>query len=437
MGKLDLSTYKNVLSVRAAWRFDIATMLMRMYGYMFTIGTVSMLTLSGYSAFIAGTIAATLSLATFLVAPRIGKIIDERGQHTIVPVVSAISLAGLAILIATVVMRLPLPLAYIGAFLIGTAPNAQALARTRWAFLIKTKKFGAEKNDVRSAYAYEGVLEDIAFTCSPAINIALAAAIHPTAGMIFGGLCLIAGAVILHGARNTEPAVGWQPADVEATDQSDDAASSIVARYDRFNNPNSVWVTKKNRSVFVLSGSVRTLFVCTLLLGLVFASYDSTTVVFCQSIGQTTLASFDMAMSGILSAVAGLIFGMMRFKCSTSKVLLNAGAMFGITYAATALVFNDISLLMFTALASPFYAPFFITANTVCEKCIPGARLTEGITWMNAGLTAGFALGTTVAGLIMDTFGGPSGYYVVGIAGLLIPVTIFIAQGVLNRDLGE
>ena len=57
--------------MRAAYSFEVGGLLVRMYAFMRTIGTVSMLTLSGYSYFMAGLVASVVAFALFLISPRV------------------------------------------------------------------------------------------------------------------------------------------------------------------------------------------------------------------------------------------------------------------------------------------------------------------------------------------------------------------------------
>ena len=76
MKNFDRGVYRAVLKVREAYAFDAGGILMRVYAYMATIGSISMLTLAGYSFFLAGTVSSTIALATFLISPRVSKLVD-------------------------------------------------------------------------------------------------------------------------------------------------------------------------------------------------------------------------------------------------------------------------------------------------------------------------------------------------------------------------
>lgn len=108
MPAVDLKVYGAILSVRPARRFDIACLLMRMYGYMMNIGTVAMLSLAGYSFLESGLVSSVIALAIFLIGPRLGKLVDERGQSRVVPFAALVSLTGLVALLITVQFHGPL-----------------------------------------------------------------------------------------------------------------------------------------------------------------------------------------------------------------------------------------------------------------------------------------------------------------------------------------
>ena len=50
-------------------------------------------------------------------------------------------------------------------------------------------------------------------------------------------------------------------------------------------------------------------------------------------------------------------------------------------------------------------APTMITTMALVEQHVPRAQLTEGMTWMSTGLAVGVALGSSVAGWVIDAAG--------------------------------
>lgn len=199
----DRGVYRAVLKVREAYAFDAGGILMRVYAYMATIGSISMLTLAGYSFFLAGTVSSTIALATFLISPRVSKLVDERGQHAVVPKAAVVTLVGLALMLATVSLGGPIALCYVAAVLMGFIPNAQALTRARWTYLVRSGRLGEDAPTLKTVFSYEGIIDDVAFMVGPAASIALAAALFPAAGMLTGGVCFAVGVVVLTLSRST------------------------------------------------------------------------------------------------------------------------------------------------------------------------------------------------------------------------------------------
>ena len=206
----NLNAYGAMFRVRAAYSFEVGGLLVRMYAFMRTIGTVSMLTLSGYSYFMAGLVASVVAFALFLISPRVSKKIDERGQGAIVVPATCIALSGCAILLVTVLLKLPIALCFVGAVLMGFLPTPQALTRARWVYLVKSGRLGDGAPELKTVFSYEGVMDDIVFMVSPALSIALASGIHPIAGMGCGFICCVVGTLLLASSKDTEPVPGWE-----------------------------------------------------------------------------------------------------------------------------------------------------------------------------------------------------------------------------------
>ena len=205
----DIGVYGKILSVRKAYAFEVAALAMRFYTFSFSIGTITMLTLAGYPFFQAGTVASVLAISGLVFGPIVSRAIDRHGQSKVLPVACSIVVLGSVIVIAGVLLDGPdIPL-YIGAILMGFSPTPGALARTRWTYLIETDPEVGETINLRSAYAYEGILDDLGFTLGPPTSIAISAAIAPVAGVVTTTVCYALGALVLIRAKGSEPEVGW------------------------------------------------------------------------------------------------------------------------------------------------------------------------------------------------------------------------------------
>lgn len=425
MAAVSPGVYKKVLAVRQAYSFDIACLLMRFFGSMLNIGVVTMITLSGYSFLTAGLSSSLIALSIFVVTPRVSKRIDERGQSAVVPKAAAVSLAGLVILVANVALHGPAWPLFVGALLVGFYPSPQAMARARWTYLIRSGRLGEAAPDLRTMFSYESVLDDAAFIFSPSISIALAAAISPVAGMVTGGVAFAVGVVLLCTSRSTEPVPGW----------GDGGAGAASAAAEVEGEPAVVAEQPPRKSLLATSAAVRVLFVTYAFAGSFLGLFDTATVSLSEDLHSPDFAGAVLMASGAVSMIMGFLFGMVRLRAPLPKQFVVAACAVGLSFGTMFLIDSAPTLMLVALLGAATYAPLLIVANSVCERAVPDARLTEAITWLNAGYTCGAAFGPTVAGAIIDTFGTMASFKVGTVLCLGMPVTAILCYRIVKRNI--
>lgn len=407
MGAVDPSVYKSVLKVRQAYGFDIACFLMRFYQYMMNVGVVTMITLSGHSFFLAGMVSSAIAISTFIVAPQVSRLVDRYGQSRVVPFATTVTVLGLALLIANITVGGPEWFCFVGAVLMGFVPSAPALARARWTHLIRSGVLGKSAPDLRTMFSYEGVLDDIGFMFGPSISIALASSIAPVAGMVSGAAALVMGTVLLFFSKSTEP-------------------MPSVASTER--------VQRKNeRNLLFSMPVIRVLFFAMMFMGAMFGVYDSTTVALAEELGNPNIASIALMVSAVVSMAAGFVFGMLRFRAPQYRQVMTASVLLGVSFGSMFLIDSFGNLLVVSVVASAFYAPFLIVVNATVERAVPASRLTEGITWINAGITCGMAMGPSAAGFVIDRLGAPVAFDMGALFAIAIPILVCLCGSVLKR----
>lgn len=444
VAKVSPGVYKKVLRVREAYPFDIACLLMRFFGSMLNIGVVTMITLSGYSFLTAGLSSSLIALSIFVVTPRVSKRIDERGQSAVVPKAAAVSLLGLVVLIANVALHGPVWPLFVGALLVGFFPSPQAMARARWTYLIRSGRLGETAPDLRTMFSYESVLDDMAFIFSPSISIALAAAIAPVAGMVCGGVAFAVGVVLLCSAKGTEPYPGWSQgeaagsaadvADVVA-DVAGDGAAALKGALAEGASAVASAASAPAKSLLATSSAVRVLFVIYAFAGSFLGLFDTATVSLSEDLNSPDFAGAVLMASGAVSMTAGFLFGMVRLRAPLPKQLVVAACAVGLSFGTMFLIDSAPTLMAVALLGACTYAPLLIVANGVCERAVPDARLTEAITWLNAGYTCGAAFGPTVAGALIDTFGTMASFKVGTLLCLGMPLTAILCYRVVKASI--
>lgn len=434
MAAVSPGVYKKVLAVRQAYPFDIACLLMRFFGSMLNIGTVTMITLSGYSFLTAGLSSSLIALSIFVVTPRVSKRIDERGQSAVVPKAAAISLLGLVVLVANVALHGPVWPLFVGALLTGFFPSPQAMARARWTYLIRSGRLGEAAPDLRTMFSYESVLDDMAFIFSPSISIALAAALAPVAGMVAGGVAFAVGVVLLCSSKSTEPVPGWSAG--AAQEAAAEAVADVAGEGDvAMRAAAEGSAAPPTKSLLATSAAVRVLFVIYAFAGSFLGLFDTATVSLSEDLHSPDFAGAVLMASGAVSMVAGFLFGMVRLRAPLPKQLVVAACAVGLSFGTMFLIDSAPSLMVVALLGATTYAPLLIVANGVCERAVPDARLTEAITWLNAGYTCGAAFGPTTAGAIIDLFGTMASFKVGTVLCLGMPITAILCYRIVKRNI--
>lgn len=454
MKGFDRGVYRAVLQVREAYAFDAGGILMRIYAYMATIGSVSMLTLAGYSFFVAGTVSSTIALATFLISPRVSKLVDERGQHAVVSKAAVVTLLGLALMLATVSLGGPIELCYVAALFMGFIPNAQALTRARWTYLVHSGRLGANAPALKTVFSYEGIIDDMAFMVGPAASIALAAAFFPAAGMLAGGVCFVVGVAVLVRSRETEPVVGGVGAGAVAGSGASAAEVELGAEVGGVTEMDiggkaeagidaGVGATvavgahpKHNRSIIATSSVVRVLFALMFFLGAFYGVFDTATVSLAEEVGYPSTASIILIVAACVSIASGFVFGMIRLSMPQYAQLVLVSLLIGCAYGTMVFIGSIEALFVVSTVAAVFYAPFFITANATCERMVPADRLTEAMTWMNSGSICGMAFGPTLGGVLIDYLGTTASFGFGSALAIMMPVIAFSCLPLLRRHEG-
>ena len=412
MSRVDLGAYKAVLAVKSAYRFDAGTFLMRLFQYTTTIGTITMLTLAGASAFEATTVSSVLAGATFLVAPLVSRQIDKRGQDAVVPFATAIGLSGFVLMACVVQLGLPFWLNYAGALLASFLPNASALVRARWAYLVEKRCLGKDTPMLKSTYAFEGILEDIAFMVGPAASIAIAAATIPAGGIVLGVVVYALGVAVLMTSKDTAPDKEY-----------------LAERAKR--------VSPGKRSALFAYPMVFVLFIVMVIVGCIYGAFDTSAISYSESIGVPVLASAVFAIESVFSVVMSTLFGMVRLPGTIGRQFVVFIVLFGLLYALLAFVGSPVSFVVIASVAALSYAPLLITANVVCESAVPEENLTEAMSWMNSGMNVGMVVGPVSAGALIDATAPLVGFDLCTVFALVLVVVAFLTIPVVRKGLNR
>ncbi|WP_297837797.1 MFS transporter [Pseudomonas sp.] len=386
--------YRELLTTPGVMGLVIASSIARLPHAMIGIGIIIMLVQQSGLYWLAGAVAGTFTLVSALISPHVSKLVDQRGQRRVLPLVTAFSIGMLLALIIAAHMRAPVLLLFILAALAGTMPSMPAMIRARWTQLFRGKP------QLHTAFALDAVLTELAFVLGPPLAIGLSTSLFAEAGPLVGVLLLVIGVTAFLLQRQTEPQV-------------------VKGR-------------RGSASSTLLIPGLRTIILALLAMGVIGGSIDVAVVAFADAQDWPTSASFILAAYAFGSLIAGLTFGALKVSSPIEKQFF-IGILVTAVTAVLPIFSPDVYFLagvLFVAGMS--FAPTIVIVMSLGTIIIPPSRITEGLTWMSTGVSIGVALGAVLSGLIIDAYGARAGFGVAIVAGLVMVVVVLLGLPTLR-----
>ncbi|MEV5340554.1 MFS transporter [Streptomyces sp. NPDC052676] len=390
------SPYRALFAAPGSKAFSAAGLLGRMPLSMMGIGVVTMISQLTGRYGLAGALSATIALAAAVVGPQVSRLVDQYGQRRVLRPATLLSLAAGALLLFAAHYRWPDWVLFVACVGIGCVPSVGAMIRARWAAVYRGTP------QLHTAYSFESVVDEICFIFGPIISIGLSTAWFPEAGPLLAGCFLAVGVFWLTAQRATEPEPHPRP-------EHGGGRSAL-----------------RSPGLQVLV----TTFVAT---GAIFGAVDVVTVAFADEQGHKGAASVVLALYAAGSCAAGAVFGLLRFKGAPEPRWLLGVCAMAVSMIPLLLVGNLPFLAVALFVAGLSIAPTMITTMSLIEEHVPRAQLTEGMTWVSTGLAVGVALGSSVAGWVIDAAGARAGYGVPAVSGAVAVAVGFLGYRRLKR----
>lgn len=164
-------------------------------------------------------------------------------------------------------------------------------------------------------------------------------------------------------------------------------------------------------------------------MGVIVGTVDITSVAFAEQRGVPGAASVVLSAYALGSCVAGLLFGAVSLRWPLRRLLLLGGMATALSTLPLLQVDSIAALAVAVLVAGVFFAPTMIVAMSIVERLVPAHPLTEGMTWLLAGLNVGVAMGAAGAGQVVDIAGARAGFGVaVTGAALVVITTLWVHQ---------
>lgn len=393
------SPYRALYAAPGARSFSAAGFVGRLPLAMMSIGVVTMISQLTGRYGMAGALSATIALSGAAIGPQISRLVDRHGQRRVLRPATLVALFGAAGLLLSAEFGLPDPLLFVFAGFVGCVPSLGSMVRSRWAVL-----YADRPTLLHTAYSAESVVDEICFICGPIVSIGLSTAWFPAAGPMFAAVFLATGVLWLTAQRATEPVPHPREHHTGGTALRSAGLRVLVA-------------------TFAATGAI-------------FGAMDVVTVAFAEERGHKAAASVILAVYASGSCVAGLVFGLLRLNGPAARrwlvgVCLMAMSMIPLQLVGLA---GDLPLLAAALFVSGLtIAPTMITTMALVERHVPRAQLTEGMTWTSTGLAGGVAIGSSMAGWVIDVAGAGAAFVVPEVSGAVAVVIGLVGYRHLKR----
>jgi predicted MFS family arabinose efflux permease len=335
----------------------------------------------------AGLVSGAWSVGVAVGSPLRGRLVDRRGSRRALPplaLVSAGALAALPLVGETESVWALAPLAALSGL---SMPPFVASMRVEWQGLL-----GEGHSRLTQAYAFESSLQVAMFVIGPLVAAAAVALVGPGATLAAAAALMLAGALAFASQAVVEPARDKVP----------------------------------GRSPIRLPG-VLTLVLATLLADTALGVADVTLIAFADVQGSPEIGGVLIALFAGGSVVGGLTFGARTWPGSPSRQLATITAAASLAMAPLALADSLLAAAPLALLAGVPGAAQWAAASLTLDRASGGSAGAEAYTWLSTANAVGIAVGSTVAGALVEA-SGPSLAFLAGCAATAAAAAFLIAR---------
>ncbi|HKE81160.1 MAG TPA: MFS transporter [Solirubrobacteraceae bacterium] len=341
----------------------------------------------------AGVVSGAYAVGLGVSGPVLGRLVDRRGQAAILIAAAAASTV-LLVSIALLPVGAPVAVIVLLAGAIGLAsPPVGACVRALYPGL------AADSAALRATYAADASASELTWIAGPPAALALGALWSTAAALIAGGVVLLVATV----AFAVQPASrAWRP---------DPAATST-------------------RGGSLRAPAMRTLVVVFVAVGALFGAAEVAVTGAADALGSTTAAAPLLGLWGAGSLVGGVLSA--RFGRGTPSLTLVLGALAAGHLALAAAAGSLVALAVVLFLAGAAIAPTYATVYALVDEAAPAGAVTEAFAWLVTAVAVGGAVGSAVAGGVVDGAGPAAAFVVAGGCGVVAVVTALLRARTLG-----
>jgi MFS family permease len=318
----------------------------------------------------AGVCAGALALGSAAGAPFQGRLIDWRGERTLLPL--AVAHAGGLVLVWV------LGAAGGGTALLGSAafgagvafPPVGSVLRARWPLLLAD-----DPALIPAAYALDSVLLEVVFVTGPLLTTLIVATVGPEYALTLSAACVLGG------------------------------TSMFLAELRGHARPDGPEAGTRRFGLGALAApGIRTIAFASLPVGFAFGTIEVVLPAFSADHDARELAGLLLAVWSCASGVSGLLYGARPMRRRLTDVHLRLAVALPLALAGLLAAVSPLTMALLVVIAGLPIAPLIATRNQLVERVAPRGTATEAFTWPLTALVAGVSLGAAVSGALVEEY---------------------------------
>jgi MFS family permease len=348
---------------------------------------------------VAGAVAGALAAGSGIGAPVQGRLVDAFGQRRVLVPLGVVHAAALGALIAFAEAGAATGVLVVCGLLAGFAiPPTSSVLRSMWPTLLRE-----QPELVQAAYALDSALIELIFILGPLLTAAIATVLTPQAALAVSAASVMAGTVAF---TALPPSRAMRPV-------RDRPRAGLLGALG--------------------SPGVRTLVITSLPAGVAIGICEVALPAFSDASGAAATAGLLLAIWSLGSATGALVYGALPNRPPLDRVHLAVTALLPVSLLPMAAAPSVPAMAVIVIPAGMFIAPLLATRNELVGWVAPEGARTEAYTWPLTAFVGGIAVGSALAGAIVETASWRTAFLVAGATAALGTAVAVARRATLDR----